>query len=1339
MEHSGQAGDGPIAIVGMACRLPGARDVDALWDVLIRNADTVTPIPPDRFDVSAHYAPTTATPGKTVSRHGGFLEDAFSFDAAFFGISPAEAQFMDPQQRILLQVVWEALEAAGIRPSRLAGTRGGVFVGQATAEYAEASRPPEGPSVRDATGSRIRAVTAGRVSYALDLRGPSVVLDAACSSSLVAVHCARQSLLTGESDLAIAGGVNIILSPEDSIAYSQGGMLSPGGRCRFGDAHADGFVRSEGVAAVVLKRLADARRDGDPVLALLLGSAVTNDGRGSGLLLQPSVSGQAEMLREACRSAGVDPGQLDYVEAHGTGTPVGDAVELQALAEAAGAGRSPDRPLRTGSVKTNIGHTEAAAGIVGLLKAVLIARHGVIPASLHLETPNPRLAEGRSPVEVVTANQPLDAPRALIGVSSFGLSGTNAHAVIGRHTADDDGAPGQDGRTAAGEPAARKPTGPDTPDGAPRPELLVLSARSATALRNLAAAYADHLGPGGRGREHPLHDICATAATRRDAHPYRLWAIGASHDELAAVLRALAAGEPHPGGGIADAGFGAPRRTVFVFPGQGSQWLGMGRDLLATSEAFRTAMAACDRAVRAELGWSVVELLQRDASAFPDRVEVVQPALWATQVALVAAWRELGVEPDVCVGHSMGEVAAACAAGALSVEDAAAVVCRRSRLMARVAGQGAMAAVELSAARAREAIGPRTGVCVAAENAPEATVLSGDRDELASICAELESGGVLCRPVRVNVASHSPHMDALHDALLRELAGISPRRAAVDMVSTVRRAPVDGPELDAGYWTENLRRPVRFTGTVRSVAEQAESVFLEISPHPLLTAAVEDTLGEAGLTGAAVFSLRRYHAESTELLRAAGRFFASGGRVDWERWYGAGTRPVPLPAYPWDRVTYRHAPAARRAPAHVRQIDLDDYGVSDWGTGLRFLGTTALPPVVALAALLETARQCAPGTMFALRDVELGAEQPHLDDAHDLALRVTLEGGPGEFAGTVEALRAGSPEGAPCVTAAVRSADGSEARQARPVLDRVLARCRRYLAGDDFHRLARSRGIEIGEAFRAVDHLWRRDGEVAARMRRPKAPDPAAWEAALLPLVAAWPAGTVYVPAGLGSVQLYGELTEEFWTVCRVTAGRGSRQAGADVIVLAGDGRVLAEFRGMRLRRVGPAGLPVPYGYRPAASRGARPRLGVPPVPPVSAVVRSGGRPLLSRVGAFLSRGAALPVPRPSGRPVTAAVAAGPASADGGELRPRAASAGTARPALDADALARRAAALLGMPATAIDLRRPLRDFGLDSLMAAQLRHQLRDQYGIDVSSGRLLGDESVARLTAGLTERSLA
>ncbi|MER6333992.1 acyltransferase domain-containing protein [Streptomyces sp. NPDC001034] len=1338
MERFPCAGGAPIAVVGMGCRFPRANNTEEFWDLLMANSQAVSRIPEDRFNIDDHYAGRSPSPGKTVSRDGGFLDDAFSFDAGFFGISPVEARSMDPQQRILLHVVWEALESAGIAPAGLAGSRTGVFVGQATAEYGESGRPEEGPGVRDTVGGRLRAVTAGRVSYALDLRGPSLVLDTACSSSLVAVHAARQSLLTGESSLAIAAGVNIIVSPQDSIAYSQGGMLSPDGRCRFGDASADGFVRSEGVGAVVLKPLPDALRDGDPVLALLLGSAVTNDGQGSGLLLKPAVSGQAQMLRDACRSAGIEPAQLDYVEAHGTGTPTGDTVELRALAEAAGG----ERPLRCGSVKTNIGHAEAAAGIAGLIKTVLIARHGVIPASLHLSDPHPLLTGERPAVRVVTENTPLAkaGPQGLLGVSSFGLSGTNAHVVVGEFVDD------------------RHPAEQRAPEG---PHLLVLSARSAAALRRLAGSYADHLGPDGAGRDQALGAICATAATRRDAGPHRLWATGTSHDELATALRALADGEQTADGGFGEAGFSGPRRTVFVFSGQGSQWLGMGRGLLASNETFRTALRACDEAVREELGWSVEELLTRDTDRFPGGVEIVQPTLWAVQVALAAAWRDLGVEPEMCVGHSMGEVAAACVSGALSLRDAAAVICRRSRLMRRVAGGGAMLVVELSADRAHEAVSRTPSVCVAAENSPTCTVLAGDPDALADLSARLEADGVLCRLVDVDVASHSPQMRPLHAELAADLVHLTPMSAHTGLFSTVRRTPLAGPELDAGYWADNLCEPVRFHAAVRQLAagkEASENVFLEISPHPVLTSSVVDTLAHDGAPGTAVPSLRRNTDEAAELLRAAGRFFAAGGRVDWTRWYGHPVRPVPLPHYPWERTEFRQAQAAPRPASSVLtgRVELGRWGIATWAEQLSVAGTTVLPPAVQVAAVLDTAARNLPGT-FAVRDVRLAPAPVLLPDPGAAVLAVALERSGDSWRAVVELEQPDGAERVFCSSASLCPVDDSAGRRAPRALDDALARCHGYLSAAGFRELAGGYGLEIGEASGAVEQLWRRRGEAVARIR-PAKPAPGLWETALLPLVAAWPearrAGEEdrgFLPTGIDSVQLYGELPDDFWSLAVVIPGPDTGQVRGEVLVLDGDGRVLAEFNGITLRRSGHPGRP----ERPAATslvRALPARLGAPRLGPA--------RPLLSRFATLIRPPAARRGLRLGGNPAeptaprraehraaTTATAPAPApavtTAHTDPAHVVTANTGTAHRvtahteppiASPADAVLAAASEVLGVARADLDPRRSLRDLGLDSLMALQLRKELKTGCGVDITAGRLLGAESLERIARSLT-----
>ncbi|WP_329581526.1 acyltransferase domain-containing protein [Kitasatospora sp. NBC_01250] len=1361
--HTAQPSRTPIAIVGLGCRFPGADGVNALWNVLVNKVDAVTAIPAERFAVDDSYDPAPRLPGRTVSRHGGFVRDPFAFDAAFFGISPVEARAMDPQQRILLQVVWEALEAGGQRPNSLAGRQVGVFVGQATAEYNDEADRDE-PDIRDLVGSRLRAVTAGRISYALDARGPSIVLDTACSSSLVAVHTARQSLQLGECELAIAAGVNLILSPYDSIAYSQGGMASPGGACRFGDGGADGYVRSDGVAAVVLKRLPDALRDGDPVLALLHGSSVTSDGAASGLLLRPSVAGQVEMVREACRSAGISPAQLDYVEAHGTGTTVGDDVELRALAEAVTPGRPAGRPLLTGSVKTNLGHAEAAAGLAGLIKAVLIAQHGVIPASLHLERPHRLVAGPDAPLRVVTEARPLEpqGPEALIGVSSFGLSGTNAHVVIGAVPADLRSAPGAvDG--GAAQPQDQQPQ---------EPQLLVLSARSATALRRLAEHWADYLSPGGAGTAHPLRALCATAALRRDAHPFRLWALGTSHQELAARLRALAAGETIADGGLTEGAAGLPeqRQTVFVFPGQGSQWTGMGRALAAASPAFAATLERCEQLIHGQLGHGVRELITAEPGGdFPTGMATVQPALWATQVALTAALAERGVTPDLVIGHSMGEVAAARAAGALSEQDAAAVICRRSSLMDRQAGLGGMLVVELSADRARAAIadyGDR--ICVAAENAPTATVLAGEAAALAELARTLTERLVLCRQVQVAVASHSPHMDPLRPDLLAALDGLQPVEGTVPLVSTVRGERLLGPELDAEYWMANLRRPVRFTSTVAEVARAAESVFVEVGAHPLLVAAVEETLDAEQLAGGVVATLRRDQDGVLDLIRTVGRVFVAGGRVDWHCWYPDAPPVVTsLPAYPWDAM--RHVRPAGRRGTSVRhqprsrswEVELADWGAGDWGTGVAVRGLAPVPPAVHLAAMLQAARELDPGSgparEYELREVVLADAYLPIEEADRIGLLVTLtdpvDGG--ARTATVAARLPGAAEPLHCASAELHPVDDDARLTALRVVDQALGRCHDYHGAQGFLELAARQGVEIGEPFRAVEQLWRRKGEAVARLRLPKAPEPGSWETGLQPLLAAWTGrapgeeGRGFLMTAMASARFLAPLPYEFWSLATVTAWDGLGNATrADVLLVDPDGHPLARFTGIRLRPL-PGNAPAPAGLP-----GVLGRLAEHSAAPLATLLKVGAAPLLTGLtglaGLGTRRGPAIAggragrgVRRAAGRTLKAAGPGAPAPWAPAAVPSAPAPAAAVPPALPApaaagpvgDPLLAGSASMLGLTPGALDQRRPLREQGLDSLAATRLSQQLRREHGIELTAGRLLGNESLADLRRSLTD----
>ncbi|MGW1199783.1 type I polyketide synthase [Streptomyces sp. NPDC002536] len=1284
---------GAIAVVGMGCRFPQANGVDRFWSLLQDNRDAITAVPSDRFDIDDHYAAGAGTPGKTNSRHGGFLDDVFSFDAGFFGISPAEARAMDPQQRLLLHCAWEALEDAAIRPADLAGTRTGVFVGQATSDYGDLPQPLAERGVHDSAGRRIRAVTAGRLSYALDLRGPSMVTDTACSSSLVAVHAARLSVLSGESDVAIAAGVNVILAPDDAVAYSQGGMLAADGRCKFADARGDGFVRSEGVGVVVFKRLEDAVRDRDTVQAVLLGSAVTNDGRASGFLLRPAVDGQRQMLREAWRSAGITPGDLAYVEAHGTGTTAGDEVELSALAAEMSGQRPEGRPLLTGSVKTNIGHTEAAAGIAGLIKAVLMARHGLVPASLHYTQPHRLLAGGGQSIEVVARNRPLpEAGRpALLGVSSFGLSGTNAHVVVGQYVPEAAQTPGY-------EPAEGAASGP---------QLLVLSARSPAALRRLALSYAEHLGDGERGRRQRLRDICATAACRRDSHPYRLWAVGDDHSELEAVLRSLASGEPTPLGGVGEQPVTGTVRTAFVFPGQGSQRPGMGDELRVAWPEFAQALRDCDEAVLKEAGWSPADVLaeRRELRG----VETVQPVLWAVEVALAEAWRRRGIEPDVCIGHSMGEIAAAHVAGALSRTDAAAVICRRSRLMMRRSGRGAMLVVALPAEEA-EALAAHhgTGVVLAVENSPSSSVLAGAPDALEAIADGLRSRGVFCRTVKVDVASHSPDMDALRDDVLAALADVCPGPFTGEMVSTVHRRPPAGTELDAGYWMDNLRRPVRFTHAVASVAERGAHVFLEISPHPALTGAVEETLAASGAPARVVGSLHRDRPEAVSMACTAGRMFVHGTRVDWHRWYGEDVRRVPLPLYPWDAENYRQRPALPDAAPDGRRTCRSAVGFRG-GASVR--GLTPLPALSGILAGLGL--PALDGSIHVLEDVSFGAELVETGTVRQLRTSWSAPEADGVRETSVDALVTDDAEcsAVPVLRARLRSVPYEGAPEAGGPLVAALTRCTRLMGPAAFQRHALLCGFRIPDVLLGVRELRHGSREVVARMTRPAVPLTLAWETVLQPLLALHSGGGpfrtarhAYVPTAVESVCIHDELPGEFWVMARFT-GDGTRgRERADVLVTGYDRQVLAEFRGVTLHRLPPAARTRDL-MRAAEFPGRLLRR-----------MRGGtaGRPAPRTLEARPPRPAAPTAPPDRGVAVPSTV---PPAAPSG-----------------AEGVVREAAGLLGLPADRIDRARSLRELGLDSVMATQLRRRLQATHGLEVPVDLLLGADSIEALLGELT-----
>ncbi len=865
-----------IALVGLACRFAGAASADELWGVLQRGAETVGDVPAERFDIDAWFDPRPGTPGKIVTRRGGLLPDVDRFDAGFFGLSPREARALDPQHRMLLEVGWDAMVDASLGRES-ADT--GLFIGVSTSEYERLflARAGQDVGIVDLLGSRRSAAT-GRLAAALGATGPAQVIDTDQSSSLVAVHDACESLRRAECGTALAGGVNLILTPTASIAFSQANMLSADGRCKFGDREADGFVRSDGVGVVVLKRLDDAVRDGDRIYAVIKGSAVRHEaGRGGGLTT-PSVQGQAQLHRAALARAGVDPSSVQYVEAHGTGTPVGDAVEVQALADTFGDGDGDGCEL--GSIKSNIGHAEAAAGIAGLIKVALAMHHRELPASLHCPTPHPELFVSGGPVRVRTQggawprpDQPLRA-----GVSAYGLTGTGAHVVLEQAPASIEATPGDGG-----------------PGEGDESRLLVLSSTTPHTLRALATRYEAWLAGDAAPR---WADVCHQAATHSKQLGQRLSLVARSPAEARAKLREVLDGEL-PAGAWQGPAAGS-RKIALVFPGQGGQWRGMGRALLEREPVFARAIQACEVAMRPHVDWSLVDELTHGTRF--GRVDVDQPLLVAWMIAMARLWEARGLRADAVIGASMGEIAAAHIAGRLDLDDAMRVICHRSLLLSRIAGAGRMTAVGLGEAEAERLIEPfGDGVCVAVSNGPQSTVLAGDPQALEQIAAQLDERGVFCRHVEVPVASHSPQVDGLLDELRRRVSDVSSGDGTLASFSSCIGGRHEA-SLDADYWAANLRHPVRFAAAIEAALDDGVDLLLEISPHPVALEPMAQKIVSRGSAARAVSSFEREASESERLSWVAGELFVHGVELRWDR--VCPGRRARLPAHPWADERY---------------------------------------------------------------------------------------------------------------------------------------------------------------------------------------------------------------------------------------------------------------------------------------------------------------------------------------------------------------------------------------------------------------------------------------------------
>ncbi|MBO0678428.1 type I polyketide synthase [Mycolicibacterium sp. S2-37] len=1163
----------PVAVIGMACRLPGAIDSpQALWEALLRGDDLVGEIPAGRWDADAFYDPEPGVPGRSVTRWGAFLDDVGGFDADFFGMTEREATAIDPQHRLMLEASWDAIEHAGLDPAALAQSRTGVFVGLTHGDYellAADVGAAEGPYGFTGTSN---SFASGRVSYALGLHGPAVTVDTACSSGLMAIHQGCRSLHDGESDLALAGGVAVTLEPRKSVSGSLQGMLSPSGRCRAFDVAADGFVSGEGCVVLLLKRLADAERDGDRILAVVRGTAANQDGRTVNIAT-PSEQAQVAVYRAALAAAGIDAQTVGMVEAHGTGTPIGDPIEYAGLAAVYGTAGA----CALASVKTNFGHLQSTSGPLGMMKAILALQHGVVPQNLHFTRLPDALAEIDTGLFVPRTATPWPVgtgePRRA-AVSSYGLSGTNVHAVLEQASA-----------------VSRPPTGGEEI----APQLFPVSSTSADQLRVTARRLADWVD--GHGKL-DLRDLGYTLARRRAHRPVRAAVSARTATELSAALRAVAAGDaPHPAAVGRD-----DRGPVWVFSGQGSQWPQMGAALLATEPVFAATVAAVEPVIARESGFSVTEAM---TAPQPMRgLDRVQPTLFAIQVALAETMKSYGVHPGAVIGHSLGEVAAAVVAGALTLDDGVRVICRRSALLARMSGSGAMAAVELPSGQVLSQLSIRavSDVVLSVVASPTSTVVGGDADTIRGLVAAWERNDVLAREVAVDVASHSPQVDPILDDLIEALADLEPMTPDVPYYSATTWDARDRPTFTADYWADNLRYTVRFAAAVQAALEDGFRVFGELSPHPLLTHAVEQNATSMGIPVAALAAMRRRQEYPDGLRGFVADVHCAGASVDFSRLYPRGRLvDAPLPTWTHKELLLIRDAGERGASvvaahpllgAHVqlfeepeRHVWQGDVGTAahPWLADHEIHGVAVLPGA-AYCEMAVAAAHAALGEHAEVRDVVF--EQTLLLDA--------------ESAVSAQA-RAGVSEGFEFTAHTHR--DGEQVRRAGAVLQPAAAAVRPQAHdldalraahptrhdGVEMRQLFRAAGIEYGPAFGGLVAAYTAGGDAATVLAEVALPGhiraqqgsygvhPALLDACFQSVIvhpdvqsaAAGPG--LLLPVGVRRLRVHQPVRDAHHCLTRVTATRPG-ECEADLEILDRTGTVLLSVEGLRLAAGASAG-----------------------------------------------------------------------------------------------------------------------------------------------------------------------
>ena len=1172
--HSNDGRFEPLAIVGIGCRLPGGVDSpEALWKLLCSETDATSVVPETRWNADRYHDPNPAKVGKIVTRRGGFLRDIDQFDPQFFGMSPREAHSLDPQQRLLLHAAWEALEDGGIPADELAATDVGVFIGGFTLDYQLLQNQGRTSRYRfkahSATGMMM-TMLANRISHAFDFRGPSITVDTACSGSLVAVHLAAQSIWNGECDVALAGGVNIMIGPNTAIAESKSGFLSPEGRSKAFDDSADGYARGEGGAIVVIKPLAKALADGDEVYAQILGTAVSQDGRTDGITV-PREEAQEAAIRTALRRAGVQPTEVGYVEAHGTGTPLGDPIEMRALSSALTLDRTSANPLLIGSIKTNIGHLEAGAGVAGLIKAAMVAKHGYIPANLHLRTPNRLVSLADLKIDVPATGRPFpDCERRVVGVNSFGFGGTNAHAVL------------------AEPPAPADVSVEEHPAQQPR-AMLPISARSEEALVATAGRLAGFLAA------HPdvtLPDLGYTLGQRRAHLNHRHVVIAGSIDHAREQLQALA------DGGQIDTGRTEPTtpKLAFVCTGMGPQWWKMCRGLLDAYPAFTESIQRSDRELSRYTDWSLLAELRRDESRTRmTETEIAQPANFAIQVALAEQLEQFGIRPDAVIGHSAGEVAAHHLSGLLTFEQAIEVIYHRSRLQQRTSGQGGMLAVGLDAETLMATIsgtmldefGRR--MSVAAINSPSAVTVAGDIDLLDGLARQLDAAGVFNRRLSVKVPYHTHYMDAVKEELLSAFDGLSSKVAALPLYSTVTGEQLEGYQAGAAYWWQNTRATVLFEPAIRRMLQDGYTHFVELGPHPVLAASILETAGKQRVS--VIATQRRDHDDSHTLLNCIGALHCNGHEVAWDAVHHRDRgRLLKLPSYPWQtkrfwNETTEAVESLFYNPVHPllgqQMSALHHTWEAELSTVLnafladhRIQGSVVLPGAVYVEMALAAANAVY-GSNHSVDDLALH-RAVILDETCDPILRTTLneEDGRLEFA-AFTATADGESKWTITATAELNILPPPPCLQdpsggIEPVTS---------INGDDFYARTQARGFDYGDAFRSVRSVTAGEDWAVAQVAVPAAIvgelddfrfHPALIDGAFQTLFGAPFTGQEeqeepYLPTRIRRCAIYGAPETEMRVHVRVGTAN-SEEVESDITITDTAGKPLAVFDGFAVQ-----------------------------------------------------------------------------------------------------------------------------------------------------------------------------